>query len=163
MNAAAGDPVVIDDISEHMGADVPLEKAAVPLGVFFSWCANLQLIHPDFSALHETEVLRLRMRELTPGEFFIRATGGRISTDQLNERGRLFAEAFYPDYPRAYAESLALSAEHLFDAEDSWDTYDRVAPWLTQRYYAFADAGHKVKGVGGNGSNAGKHWWQVWR
>ena len=162
MSVAGEAPVVIDDIGEHIAANVPLEKAAVPLGVYFSWCANLQLIHPDFAADHETDVLRLRMREHKPGEFFIRTTGGRISADQLNERGRLFAESYYPGYLQAYGELVGLNADHLFDAEDSWDTYDRVAPWLTRHYYAFADAGHKVKGVSMS-ANGRKRWWQVWR
>ena len=162
MSMAGQTPGVIDDIGEHITADVPLEKAAVPLGVYFSWCANLQLLHPDFAADHETEVLRLRMREHRPGEFFIRTTGGRLTADQLNERGRLFAERCYPDYLRAYGELVGLSGDHLFEAADSWDTYDRVAPWLTRHYYAFADAGHKAKTAGVR-ANGKKRWWQVWR
>jgi hypothetical protein len=157
VSATLDDSEIIDDVGRHIRESVPLEKATVPLGVYFSWCVNLQLIHPDFAAAHESEVLRVRMRELTPGEFFVRAAGGSISADQLNERGRLFTQMFYPGYLEAYREALALERESLFEAEDGWNTYDAVAPTLTKCYYAFADAGHKPP------REDRKHWWQRWR
>lgn len=165
MNETAACEVVFDDISAHISDSVPLEKAAVPLGVYLSWCANLQLVHPEFAATHDTDVLRVRMRELTPGEFLVRAAGGTLRADQLSERGRRFTEVHYGDYLRAYADALGLDEDRLFEAPDSWDTYDRVARWLTGRYFAFAEAGHRKKDAYANGraDEGRRRWWQIWR
>ncbi len=147
---------VIDDISDHMTAAGTIDRAAIVPGVFFAWCANLSLIAPDVMRDFEREVLRLRYRDLKPGEFFIKVTGGRLGAELLSERGRLFARDHYADYPRELAAALGVAVDDVYDAPDSWDTYDAVSKPLTAAYYAFADAGHKPH-------RARKHWWQIWR
>lgn len=147
---------VIDDIDVHIGRAGSIDRAALVPGVFFAWCANLSLIAADVAREFDRELLRLRMRDLKPGEFFIKVTGGRLSADLLNERGRLFAADHYADYPEELAAALGVDIDRVYDAADSWDTYDAVARPLTAAYYAFADAGHKPHKVR-------RHWWQLWR
>ena len=142
--------LIIDDINTHMAAAGAIERAALVPGMYLAWCVNLQLVSVEFSREFEREMLRLRYRDLSPGAFFVKATGGRLADDQLSERGRLFAEHFYADYR---AETVGW----LYDSDDDWDTYDAIAPGLTKAYYAFADDGHKVARPGI------RHWWQVWR
>ncbi|NJN50469.1 MAG: hypothetical protein HC809_00385 [Gammaproteobacteria bacterium] len=150
MNAA------IDDIDAHMGAAGAIERAAILPAIFFAWCANLGLLAAEVVREFEREVLNLRYRDLKPGEFFIKVTGGRLDAHLLNERGRLFAQDHYADYPREFAQALGIAPADVYSAADSWDTYDAVAKPLTAAYYAFADAGHKPH-------RARRHWWQLWR
>jgi hypothetical protein len=147
---------LLDDIGAHMGRAGSIERAAVVPGIYFAWCANLALLDRAFQSAHERDVLRLRMRDMTPGEFFVKATGGNLRSEDLSERGRLFAEDHYADYPREFAQALGLDDARVYEAKDSWDTYDAVAKRLTAAYYAFADAGHKPHAKR-------RHWWQVWR
>ena len=142
--------MIIDDIGTHMAVAGAIERAALVPGMYLAWCVNLQLLSNDFAREFERETLRLRYRDLSPGAFFVKVTGGRLSDDQLSERGRLFAEHYYATY-RADAVGW------LYDSNDDWDTYDAIAPQLTKAYYAFADDGHKV------GRPGDKHWWKVWR
>jgi len=140
---------MIDDIDAHMGVAQAIERAALVPGMYLAWCVNLQLVSIDFAEDFERETLQLRYRDLSPGAFFVKTTGGRLTDDQLSERGRLFAEHYY----RIYRAHVVPS---LYDSKDAWDTYDAIAPTLTKAYYAFADDGHKV-------AHPGRHWWQVWR
>jgi len=147
---------LIDDIGVHLARAGSIERAAVLPGVYFAWCANLALLDRTFASQHERELVRLRMRDMTPGEFFVKTTGGNLREADLSERGRLFADDHYADYPREFAEALGVREADVYDAKDSWDTYDPVAKRLTAAYYAFADAGHKPHAKR-------RHWWQVWR
>jgi hypothetical protein len=140
---------VIDDIDTHMSAAGAIERAALVPGMYLAWCVNLQLLAADFAREFERETLRVRYRDLSPGAFFVKATGGCLAETQLSERGRLFAQHYYATYRDAVVPAL-------YDAKDDWDTYDTIAPTLTKAYYAFADGGHKV-------AQPGRHWWQVWR
>ncbi len=142
---------VIDDIDSHMGVAGAIERAALIPGMYLAWCVNLQLVSVHFIQAAEREVLRVRYRDVSPGAFFIKTTGGTFASELLSERGRLFAQHYYATYCAQALENA------LFEAKDDWDTYDSVAPVLTKAYYDFADAGHKVV------AHSDKHWWQVWR
>ena len=147
---------IIDDIDHHLAVAGTIDRAAVLPGIFFAWCANLSLLASDVVLEYERELLRLRFRDMKPGEFFIKVTGGRLSSDYLSERGRLFALDHYAGYPTEFADALGVSADAVYDVADSWDSYDPVAKRLTAAYYAFADAGHKPH-------KPRRHWWQIWR
>jgi hypothetical protein len=140
---------IIDDIDTHMGAAGAIERAALVPGMYLAWCVNLQLVSQAFTEGFEREMLRVRYRDLSPGAFFVKATGGSLTAAQLSERGQLFAQHYYATYRAGVVPAL-------YDAKDDWDTYDTIAPSLTKAYYAFADGGHKV-------AQSGRHWWQVWR
>jgi hypothetical protein len=144
----------VDDIDEHMAAAGTIERAALVPGMFLAWCVNLQLVSAEFTAAFERDLLRVRYRDMTPGAFFIKVTGGRLDTAVLSQRGRLFAEHYYSTYREQTSGGAGATA--LYDANDDWDTYDSIAPELTRAYYAFADAGHKL-------ARTDKQWWQVWR
>jgi hypothetical protein len=145
---------LLDDIGTHLPRAGTIDRAAVLPGMFFAWCANLNLVDREFALEHERELLRLRMRDMTPGEFFVKTTGGALALGLLSERGRLFANDHYAQYPTEFAQALGVTDP--YGVKDSWDTYDAIAKRLTAAYYAFADAGHRPHGQR-------KHWWQVWR
>lgn len=147
---------LLDDIGWHVDVARSLDRAAVMPGVFFAWCVNLNLIDRAFLEEHEREVLRLRYRDLTPGEFFVRAAAGRLALGHLTERGRSFARDHYEDYPAEFASAMGVAIDAVYDVKDSWDSYDAVAKRLTAAYFAFAHAGHQPHAKR-------RHWWQVWR
>lgn len=146
--------MIIDDIDAHIGAAGTIERAALVPAMFLCWCVNLHLVSAEFARDFEREMLRVRYRDLSPGAFFVKATGGRLTEAQLSEQGQHFAHHHYA----AYRADAIASPERgcLYDAKDDWDTYDAIAGGLTKAYYAFADGGQKVAGHG-------RHWWQVWR
>jgi len=146
----------LDDLDRHLAEAGSIDRAAVVPGVFLAWCANLDLLDRAFANAHAREIVRVRMRDMTPGEFFVKTAGHRLGLEHLGESGRRFAVDHYPDYPAEFANAVGVAREAIYGAKDGWDTYDRVAKPLTAAYYAFARAGHKPHAER-------KHWWQIWR
>lgn len=147
MNGNSAGADVIDDIDRHMGEAGSIERAAGPLGVYLAWCANLGLLSDKLNQGIEGEVVRLRMRDLRPVEFLIKATAGSLRREHLNEVGLQFTERYYAGYLDDYAAALNLEGSSIYDVEDSWANYDRVAPELTRRLYR-------------RRRKRAKHWWQ---
>ncbi len=138
---------IIDDIDRHMGDAGSIDRAAGPLGVYLAWCANLDLVSDALKQHFAGEVVRLRMRDLKPVEFLIKATAGTLRSEHLNEAGLEFTERYYAGYIDDYAAALNIEASSVYDVEDSWENYDRVAPELTRQLYR-------------RGRKRAKHWWQ---
>ena len=78
MSSATGTGAVVDDIDRHMSEAGSIDRAAGPLGVYLAWCVNLSLVSDAFVAEHESELVRLKMRDMRPGEFLIRAAAGTL-------------------------------------------------------------------------------------
>ncbi len=131
--------LIIDDIDLHMPLAGSIERAACPPGFFLAWCANLQMLSDDFSRRHADALVRLRMRDLTPGEFLITCGDGRFGTEELNARGRAFADSYYQvQYLNDFAATFDKNGpddEHIYDVEDNWANYDKLAGVLTRRLY----------------------------
>ena len=149
---------VIDDIDRHMADAGSIDRAAGPMGVYLAWCANLDLLSDMLKQRFEDEVVRLRMRDLKPVEFLIRATAGSLRNEHLNEAGLEFTERYYAGYIDDYAAALDIEVASVYDVEDSWENYDRVAPELTRHLY-----GDKYRDKYRRGRNRAKHWWQRFR
>lgn len=126
---------VIDDIDRHMGEAGSIDRAAGPLGVYLAWCANLDLLSDEVKQHFAGEVVRLRMRDLKPVEFLIKVTAGSLRNEHLNEAGLEFTERCYAGYIDDYAAALNIEVSSVYDVEDSWENYDRVAPELTRQLY----------------------------
>jgi hypothetical protein len=131
---------IYDDIDRHMAAAGGIERAAVPLGFFVAWLVNLQLLSPEFQRRAGDDLVRVRMRDLTPGEFFIKRCHGRFTSAELNERGRHFVESYYADrYFMDFADIFELPLDDsgaIWGVEDDWHNYDKLAPTLTRRFFA---------------------------
>jgi hypothetical protein len=131
---------VYDDIDRHMAAAGSIERAAVPPAFFMAWLVNLQLVSGDFQRRAGADVTRVRMRDLKPGEFFIKHCHGRITSAELNERGQHFVESYYQGkYLEDFAEAFKLPADDpaaRYAIDDDWPHYDQLAPILTRRFFA---------------------------
>jgi hypothetical protein len=146
---------VLDDLDRHMKAAGSLERAAVPLGMYLAWCANLQLISGWFQQEHEIALLRLRYRELTPAEFLTATTDGALEFSQLSPGGQAFSRAYYDGY---LDDCRAVFGADPYSIRDDWAHYDQIAPVLTRYFMHWKDGGRKgsVDRSGGRGSN----WWR---
>jgi hypothetical protein len=144
---AADEDAVFDDIDRHMTGAGSIDRAAGPLGVYLAWCANLGLLAEAFATAHERELVRLKMRDMRPGEFLIRAAAGTLRFADLNEVGSEFTRRYYQRYVGDYAEALEVAPEAIYEQADTWENYDRVAPGLTRQLYRPADHERSWMGV----------------
>jgi len=138
-----------DTVQRHLPAAGSIDRAAVPLGLYLAWCANLKLLSDEFEAANEFLLLRLRYREITGSELLTVGCGGELAPDVLSAAGRAFTEGYLDGY---LDDFRSVFGEDIYDVEDSWTEYDRLAPVLTRRLLAPATR------RGGE-----RRWWQIWR
>ena len=150
--------MVIDDLDRHMAEAGSIERAAMPLAIYFAWCGNLHLFNPAFQQEHERALLRLRYREISPAEFFTATTGGAIESTVMSDDGRAFTEAHYDDCLEDVRTTFGTDVSSV---ADDWAHYDLVAPLLTRRFM-MAQRGETVSRDNGNSGRRAR-WWQVWR
>jgi len=131
-----------DDASWHYGGDFPKdlasEKGATHMAMFVSWC----LLNNLAGSIHTEEFPEalgaLKTRELSPTNWFIQNCDEKFTDEDLDVIGNKFAAYyyesedgfFYEDYESAAGEG----AKTLYHIEDSWITFDKLAPVLSKRF-----------------------------
>lgn len=144
--------MILDELSAHLTAAGSIERAAVPLGFFAAWCGQLQLFDAAFQQANERNLVRLRLRDLSPAEFLTTSCHGVLDSEWLEPVGRAFAETYYARYAEDLAETFGAD---VYEVADDWAHYDEIAPLLTRRLMAFRDGKAKRSGE--------RRWWQLWR
>ena len=135
-----------DDASWHYGGDfpddLPMEAGATHTGMFLAWALLNGLageIHlDDFSK----ELERLRMRSMTPGQFFFDICDGKFTDEDLNEDGNAFAAVYFDfgsgGYLKDYEGALADGLPSLYHVADTWENYDLLAPAIEKAFLSWS-------------------------
>jgi hypothetical protein len=151
---------VIDSLDHHLDEAGSIERAAVPLGMYLAWCANLHLLSRAFQEQHQGALTRLRYRDLSPAEFLTATGDGSLVGADLSEEGLDFTRTYYEHYLDDFRGTFDGAA---YTVKDDWAHYDKIAAVLTRRF--MRTKGHPDdRGEGAGERNRGrKRWWQVWR
>lgn len=149
--------MIHDDLARHFALAGSFERAAVPLGMYVAWCANLQLLGGELTA--SPLLLRVRYREITGAELVVAGCGGELRDAHLNAEGRAFTGDYFEDFYPEFAACFAVAPDDIYRVPDDWEHYDRLAPRLTARLMAFrADGGVASAEAGQRGG-----WWnRLW-
>jgi len=141
--------VKYDDASWHYEGnfpeDLPSNAAGTHIGMFLAWC----LLHGLAGSLHTEEspndLEALQERKITPGRYLIKVCDEKLTSEDFNEEGNGFAQFYYAsgdDYG-AYLDdySATLEAENgsIYQVEDTWQNFDRLAPVIEGRYKEWKD------------------------
>jgi hypothetical protein len=136
-----------DDASWHYGGDfpagLPQEAGATHIAMFVGW-AILNGLAGEYHTTDATEELaRLQRREVTPRQWFIQTCDEKFTDEDLNDEGNSFAASYYGgagglhaaegSYLTDYCEAFS-SATSLYEVEDSWASFDAVAPMIASRF-----------------------------
>jgi hypothetical protein len=151
---------VIDSLDRHLEAAGSIERAAVPLGMYLAWCANLHLVSPAFQEHHQDALVRLRYRDLSPAEFLTATGDGSLAGADLSEEGLEFTRDYYAQYLDDFRHTFDGA---LYSVKDDWSHYDKIAAVLTRRF--MKTKGHRParREARGEREPGRKRWWQVWR
>lgn len=136
---------MIDSAEHYHDEDFDPREACLVPAVFASWCANLQLLSEDFEAQWQQPLVRLRMRDARPSEFFTLTCAGALHAEQLSARGQEFAAQHYAGYRQLMLDWLGSPAQ---SRANEWSAYDFGAGYLTRNLMGSA-APHKP-------------WWRRW-
>ena len=135
-----------DDASWHYGGDFPAElppaAGATHIAVFVAWAVMNGLAGEHHIEDAADDLALLQRREVTPTEWFIRACDEKFTNEDLNDEGNSFAASYYGageglhstkgSYLYDYCETFP-KARSLYDVEDSWRSFDALAPKLSSR------------------------------
>jgi len=145
-----------DSIDNHLADAGSIDRAALPLGMYVAWCANLGLLSQTFADQHHALVMRVRYREVKGSELLVAGCGGELGPEHLNPAGRAFTEDYYPRYLQDFRSTFS---GDIYQLEDNWHHYDEIAAVITRAYMGPASgregSAHTERGE--------KRWWQVWR
>lgn len=136
-----------DDADWHYGGDfpddLPHSAGGTHIGMFVTWC-----LLTGFAADRiEDELEPLEARETTPGAFLMEVLDERFVSDDLTADGNAFAVAYYAGrnddsrYFDDYCDEFDTTAEDIYRVEDTWETYDRIADRIGDRFHAWMDSG----------------------
>jgi hypothetical protein len=149
--------MIYDDLDRHLPEAGSIDRAAVPMGMYIAWCANLQLVSKRLVDEAEHLLLRVRYREVTGSELLVAGCAGELHSRWLSDAGQQFTEAYYPQYLSDFA---SVFGEAVYDVKDDWAHYDEIAAVLTRHYMSGPDMSHQGKGHRKGGQD-GK-WWKFW-
>jgi hypothetical protein len=128
----------LDDWSWHNGADnfptnLPPENGGTHMGMFAAWAIHRGLWTEDPYWAEDLE--RVRRREITGRDFLLEHASGKLDSDDLTAKGKAFAEAYYEkDFVEDYDKAVGDGVSSLYEIEDSWGNYDRVAQAIDKRW-----------------------------
>ena len=128
----------LDDCSWHSDADnfpadLPAENGGTHLGMFAAWAIHRGLWTEDPDWAEDLE--RVRRREMTGRDFLMENTDGKFDSDDFTEKGKAFVEEYYDKHYLAdYDEAVGEGLSSLYEVEDSWENYERVAQAIDKRW-----------------------------
>jgi hypothetical protein len=145
-----GELLKYDDASWHYGGDFPAglpdSAGGIHIGIFLSWMFvnGYAADEDEFDDLLQI----IKDRSMPPGKFMCDRCGEKLVDAWFNEKGNEFAGHYYANEEEQgnyfYDLTDQLGAEKsVYEADDSWDTYDILAPHITkahQEWLASLDA-----------------------
>jgi hypothetical protein len=147
--AMASTPMKYDDASWHYGGDFPSElppqAGATHIAMFFAWAALNGLAGDYHTRDAAADLALLRQRKITPTEWFMRVCDEKFTDEDLNSEGNAFARAYYGDETGLHTETGSYVADYeaifaaaptLYHVEDSWASFDAMAPVISRRFKA---------------------------
>jgi len=139
-----GGMVKYDDASWHYGgtypADLSDEAAATHIGMFVAWCVLNGYVDDEVAEDLAGELDGLTARTTTPGEFLIESMDEKFVSDDLTGEGDAFTNAYYQGkdndsrYVDDYLAVFDTTVADIYRVPDTWETFDRIAPRITERY-----------------------------
>jgi len=136
-----------DDASWHYGGDFPSDlpqgAGSTHIAMFLAWAASRGLI----SALHieeaPLELAQLAVRSITPVQWFTTICDEKLTAGDLDDRGNLFARAYYANDEGIHAEEGSYIIDYIglfsdfespYEVPDTWTTFDAIARVIDRRF-----------------------------
>ncbi|WP_109505924.1 hypothetical protein [Nocardioides speluncae] len=117
------------DAVAHLGLDET--AGGTHIAMFMTWL----VLHGFAAAAWTASGAGLADRSITPGEYLFDVCDEQLDPVMLTAAGNEFVAARYVHYVSGYVDVPELSSlRSLYEAEDSWATYDAVAPMIDRLF-----------------------------
>jgi hypothetical protein len=118
--------------------EIPGDRAGTHIAMFLGWAITRDLI----SAAHREDpssawyIARIQARERTARDFLADLCRNRLNESDLDPEACAFATSYYGRYLADYAR-VFIEETSIYDVEDTWDNFDRIATILDRRLEQF--------------------------
>lgn len=135
------DVFVYDKAKYHYDGEypegLPEEQAFVHTGMFLGWIIDNDLCSEEFKNEAKDQIEAFKGREITGADVYAHWDGCLLS-DMLSDQGNKFAEAYYlGEYLDDYDELLTAELPSIYQAENTWENYEKIKRRIDQRYKEF--------------------------
>jgi hypothetical protein len=148
--------MLYDRADWHYGGDFPVglppENGATHIGMFLAW-AIINRLEGELHKQESPDVLDdVRARRSTGRQFLLECCDEKLNDESLNDEGNAFARSYYEGgaYLSDYEKTLGAGVSDLYEVEDTWENYEKIAGVIDARFAAW-------KG------KAARPWWRFWR
>lgn len=134
--------VKYDDASWHYGgdfpSDLPDEAGGTHAAMFLCWALHTNLGGELHTTLFKQSLDLLLVRKITPGAYFFNHCDGKLTDEDFNQEGNIFAQSYFDfekgKYLQDYENIVGKNLKSLYHVPDNWDTFDLLNPKINSRY-----------------------------
>ena len=131
---------VYDKAKWHFGGGFPKElnnfQGYVHTGFYLTWIIENGLFDTNGDDYLNSEISKVKKKELTGAEFFERNLDGVLMDDDLTELGNEFTYKYYEkgSFLEDYSKTLGTDLPTLYHIQDNWENYEKFKPLLDKRF-----------------------------
>lgn len=125
--------------------DLPPNRAATHIGMYFCWCVNNDLISDFLLQNHSSELEDIKKKRLSGAQFLLYHFHGKLTNMLLNQAGNDFTKAYYEedtdfsqsitDYFHDYQQNYKLGhGQDIYHVLDTWENYYLIEDVLDYRF-----------------------------
>ena len=139
-----------DDYNWHINdtfpSDLPHDAALTHMGMFMGWVIDTELESELLKDNFYSELRKFRNREITGSQFIKLCCDYKLTSDDLNDEGNLFAKDYYATYQyfKDYGNVSDDSTESIFHEADNWENYQKVKSVIDKRYTKWKIKNNKI-------------------
>jgi hypothetical protein len=136
----------IDRADWHYGGNypktLPPENGGTHIGMYLAWVIHRGLGAPELVELGGETYDQVLRREATGRDLLFKELDEKFFDSLLREECRDFTAAYYEtnEYVNDYSRALGGHLPTLYEVEDTWENYEKVAPIIDERFAAWKAA-----------------------
>lgn len=131
---------VYDKAKWHFRGEFPKEldifQGYVHTGFYLTWIIENGLFDTNGDDYLNSEISKVKKKELTGAKFFERNLDGVLMDDDLTELGNEFTYKYYEKgkFLDDYSKTLGTDLPTLYHIQDNWENYEKFKPLLDKRF-----------------------------
>lgn len=131
---------VYDKAKWHFRGEFPEElnifQGYVHTGFYLTWVIENGLFDTNNDEYLNSEINKVKKREITGAEFFERNLDGVLMDDDLTEIGNEFTYKYYEkgSFLEDYSKTLGNNLPTLYHIQDSWENYEKFKSTLDKKF-----------------------------
>ncbi len=130
----------IDRADWHYGGNYPRElppqNGGTHIGMYLAWIVHRGLGSEELAEMGGDTFQLVLERAVTGRDLLFKELDEKFFDRLLSEEGRNFTAAYYDtnDYVNDYDRILGGTLASLYEVEDTWENYDKIARVIDERF-----------------------------